>query len=61
MGTRSASWLVVKVGDAIGQSTEDVAGMVEVRSVLEEAIEDVEEAFRVNEMVKLEGKDSLSP
>lgn len=49
------------MGDAIGQSTEDVAGMVEVRSVLEEAIEDVEEAFRVNEMVKLEGKDSLSP
>jgi len=48
------------VSESIGESTEAVATMVEVRSVLEEAIEDVEEAFRVNEMVKLEGELDLA-
>mmetsp|Transcript_5022 Transcript_5022/g.15760 ORF Transcript_5022/g.15760 Transcript_5022/m.15760 type:complete len:463 (-) Transcript_5022:251-1639(-) len=60
MGTRSAVWLVSRVSESIGSSTEEVAAMVEVRSVLEEAIEDVEETFRVNEMVKLEGELDLA-
>ena len=60
MATRSASWLVSRVSESIGDSTDAVATMVEVRSVLEEAIEDVEEAFRVNEMVQLESELDLA-
>uniref|UniRef100_A0A7S3JUF7 Uncharacterized protein n=1 Tax=Aureoumbra lagunensis TaxID=44058 RepID=A0A7S3JUF7_9STRA len=56
----SSGWLVDAVTKSLGSSAQDLADLVVVRSVLEEAVDDVEEAYRVNEKIRLESDLELA-